>query len=710
MSFAGAIRAGRAFIELSVRDGLARPLARAQARLRAFSAAMAGTGARLVGFSAAVSVPVVSALKVFTSFSDTMLTLKSLIGGGLNFDTLRQKAKDLGATTSFTAAQVGEAMIALRRGGFNANEIMDSVLHTLNLARAGGLELGDAATIVVKSLRGLHLSTEETGRVVNVLVEAANSGATTIADFGEALKFVIGSAKNTGQSVETVASALSILANNALVGTIAGTSLNQMLLKLGTDGRKKLENLKIDVVDEATGKFRNLADIMQDVGAHAQSLPEADRLAFFKEIFDVRGGRAAVALAGMNKEFQELFGRLNNVGDVAGDVAKTMDSGLGGAMRRLLSVIQDVAISIGEALEGPLLRAASAGQKLAQRISRIIQNNQGLVRGLLFAAVAIGAVGVGLIAAGFAFSGLSSVMGVALAIVGLFKASLLLLLTPLGLAATAIAAVVIWSGAGSEALDFLAKSFSDLKAMAMPAIEGIKNALLSGDLKLAGQILWKTLEILWVGGTNKLLNVWTEFKFGLLKAFDEAMTGITIMVNGMIKGIAGPLQSLLKTAGLGAIADKIGALVTAADIGTQITADALGSRKQGLDLLAQQEIDARASSLEKLNAELAELNEQAEAGRFREEGSLTQDLIDAALREAEKLQPAEAESLRKAEAAKGLLTGDATTGIQGSFSAAAISRFGLGTSPAKKMAADIGSIAESSERTAVNTEEWGTFS
>ncbi len=124
MPSAGSIRAGRAFVELFVNDSrLVRGLRGAQRRIKAFGRKISQLGRKLAGLGAAFAVPITLATRVFAGFDDQMRAVQAVLGAtGEEFDRLNEKAKLLGRTTSYTAAQVGGAMLELARAGFDASQ------------------------------------------------------------------------------------------------------------------------------------------------------------------------------------------------------------------------------------------------------------------------------------------------------------------------------------------------------------------------------------------------------------------------------------------------------------------------------------------------------------------------------------------------------------------------------------------------------------
>ena len=195
---------------------------------KSFLAAGAGVAAVVGGVALAV--------RSFAQFESSMLRVKAVTGASEEaFLAMSEQAKNLGATTAFTAQQAAEGMGFLGQAGFTTNEIMSAMPSVLNLAAAGQLELADAADITAAVLRGFGKSATEAGNVADILATAAASSNTSVQEMGEGFKFVGPVASAMGISIEETAAAMAKLSDAGLKGSLAGTGLRQALVKLGPD-------------------------------------------------------------------------------------------------------------------------------------------------------------------------------------------------------------------------------------------------------------------------------------------------------------------------------------------------------------------------------------------------------------------------------------------------------------------------------------------
>ena len=230
---------------------------------------------------------------IFIDFSDAMGVVRGVTGAtATEFEVLTAKARELGATTRFTAVETAEGMTALARAGLNAAEILAVVSDQLLLARVGNLELGEAADIATNVLLGFGLETKDLSGVIDDLAFSANRSNTTVQQLGQAFKFVAPLASAAGINVQETAAALSVLAQQGLRADIAGTGVARILARLEAPSsklRKVFKALKIDIdtIRPSAVGFRTALENLRGSGLSAGAVIE---------LLGDRAGRTAVAL------------------------------------------------------------------------------------------------------------------------------------------------------------------------------------------------------------------------------------------------------------------------------------------------------------------------------------------------------------------------------------------------------------------------------
>ncbi|HOQ06143.1 MAG TPA: phage tail tape measure protein [Anaerohalosphaeraceae bacterium] len=549
---AGAIRAGRAYVELFADNSrFVAGLRAAESQLRAFGSKIQGIGAAMAAFGSAALAPFAVSTGIYKGFEDVMLAVQATSGATAEeYERLTEKAKSLGMTTSFTAQQVASGMLNLARAGFSVKEIDNSIDSILNLARATGTDLSEATDIAASTLRSFGMEASEMQRIADVLTATANRSAQTLSDLGEAMKYAAPTALDFGLTVEDVAKALGTLANFGIKGSMAGTAFRNIMLRM-SDPKiiKKLKELGV-VVKDSSGGFRNLADIMRDLGAATKDMGDVERLSILNELFGVRAIGAGAKLT--TAQFDELIEAIDNAAGTAAKTAKVMDSGLGGALRRMFSAFEGIAVAIGRAISKPLSIAADVIAAISKRIIELVDEHRVLVAVSGAAAAAIVATGMALVGLGIAFKvaafALGTVRVLITALLLPFKALSVvfaMLASPIGLTVAALGgltgALLYTSGAGGKAISFLSSKFSDLKSAAIEAWEGIAAAYAKGDLGLAMRIAWLTIKMEFEEGINEIRKKWVDFRFWFAEiaydAFYGALAAWEIVQHGIVVGM-----------------------------------------------------------------------------------------------------------------------------------------------------------------------------
>jgi TP901 family phage tail tape measure protein len=317
------------------------------------SATKAGRGLSSVLLALGGITLFVGAARTLVEFEQALAGVQAVIQPTAEeFQALSDIARDLGATTVFSATQAAAGIEFLGRAGFTANEALGAIEGTLNLAAAGGLELARAADIASNVLSAFNLEAAESGRVADVLALTAQSANTNVEQLGEAFRFVGPIAAAFGISIEDSAAALGVLGNAGLQASTAGTGLRRILSTLGSPTKKLNDllnklGLTFDQVNPATN---DLTDIMELFAG--TSLSAADAL----EVFGDRGAPAILAVTSQSDALRELNDALLLAEGTAARTAETLTDTLGGALKELRSAFEELILQFGDAGLGASLR------------------------------------------------------------------------------------------------------------------------------------------------------------------------------------------------------------------------------------------------------------------------------------------------------------------------------------------------------------------
>jgi len=297
----------------------------------------------LAGLGAGIALGDVT--KTFADFDDKMREVSAVSRAvPADIERLTAVAKEMGATTRFSASEAADGLKFLSMAGLDASQSIEALPGTLNLAAAANLELGEAADIVTNALSGMQLPVSELPRVSDAMAYASTRANTSVRELGEAFKIAGPAAKGSGQSLEEVTAVLGGLANNGIKGGEAGNAVKRMLLALQNPTKKArdaLERLNVQTLDSA-GNFRGIIPVMRDLGKANLSLADSSK------IFGLYSATAGVAAAGASKQIAQLNVELQDAGGTTDRMAKLMEAGLGGAIRSLKSAWEGLKITIGD--------------------------------------------------------------------------------------------------------------------------------------------------------------------------------------------------------------------------------------------------------------------------------------------------------------------------------------------------------------------------
>lgn len=316
-----------------------------------------------------------TAIKMSGDFESSMNRVKAVSGAsGDEMEQLKEQAKELGATTQFSASQAADAMGFLAMAGFKTNEIMTALPGVLNLAAAGNLELADAADIASNILSGYGLKVEEIGRLNDVLAKTFTSANVDMRMLGESFKYVGPVASSAGIQFEEAAAAIGLLGNAGIQGSEAGTALRGAisgLLKPSNEAAETMKRLGVS----ATDSKGQLLPLHQIIGQLEKS---GAKTADMMTIFGLEAGPAMQALVSQGSgALSGLTKELENSGGTAEEVAKTQMEGFNGQLNELKSAFEGLMISIGES--GLLEWATKFVKVLTDLTSRANETDSGML-------------------------------------------------------------------------------------------------------------------------------------------------------------------------------------------------------------------------------------------------------------------------------------------------------------------------------------------
>lgn len=274
---------------------------------------------------------------------------------------MEDTARQYGATTVFSASEAAEALKYMSLAGWDAQQSTDALGGVLNLAAASSMGLGEASDMVTDYLSAFGMEANKSTYFADMLAYAQSNSNTTAAQLGEAYKNSAANMHAAGQDVETTTSLLEAMANQGRKGSEAGTTLGAMMRDITAkmdDGAIKIGETSIAVQD-ASGNFRDMTDILTEVGEATEGMGSAQRAAALSSVFtdDSIKGVNMVLAEGMDKVagYEEA---LRSATGASEDMAETMNDNLSGDMANMNSVYEEMQLQAFEAMEGPLREGA----------------------------------------------------------------------------------------------------------------------------------------------------------------------------------------------------------------------------------------------------------------------------------------------------------------------------------------------------------------
>lgn len=342
--------------------------------MKAATVAITGTAAALGGVAAA-------AIKVGSDFESQMSRVKAISGAtGEEFEQLKAQAMQLGADTSFSASQAAEGMENLAAAGFTTSEIMNAIPGLLNLAAASGEDLASSSDIAASTLRGFGLAASDAAHVADVLAANANRTNSSVADTGEAMKYIAPLARAAGLSLEETAAAIGIMANAGVNGSQAGTSLRGALSRLSKptdDMAAAMDELGISFYD-SNGKMKSLTEQVGMLRQATEGMTDEQKNNYLVTLYGQE------ALSGMLALINEGEGSLGELTEAyrscdgeAQKAAETMQDNLSGALEQLSGSAETLGLAFYNSVANNLKNAANTATESINNITDSF-NNGGL--------------------------------------------------------------------------------------------------------------------------------------------------------------------------------------------------------------------------------------------------------------------------------------------------------------------------------------------
>lgn len=304
----------------------------------------------------------------------TMLIDKTTAKGQKAFETLENAARECGASTAFSATEAAEALNYLALAGYDVDKAATALPTVLKLAGAGAMDLAAASDMVTDSMSALGIEATEANltQFSDQLAQTASKANTSVAQLGEAILTVGGTAKGLAGGTTELNTALGILADNGLKGAEGGTHLRNIILSLQNPTDKaaaSLQSLGVDVYD-AQGNMRGLNDVFKDLQGAMAGMDNASKDSILSTLFNKTDLTAANAmLSNCTDRFDELSAAVENSTEACENMYAIQLDNLNGDIDILKSGLSDLGISIYQDLNGPLREMTQLATSMVGELS-----------------------------------------------------------------------------------------------------------------------------------------------------------------------------------------------------------------------------------------------------------------------------------------------------------------------------------------------------
>ena len=540
-------------------------------KLKTVGSAIEGVGQKLMPVTAAVGGLGAAAVKVASDFDSAMSQVAAVSGAtGKDLEALRDKAREMGSKTKFSASEAAEAMNYMAMAGWKTNDMLSGIEGIMNLAAASGEDLATTSDIVTDALTALGLSAEDSGHFADILAAASSNANTNVSMMGETFKYCAPVAGALGFSAEDTAEAIGLMANAGIKSSQAGTAMRSMMTNL--TGEVKFTGAAFGELTVQTtntdGSMRSLGDILADCRAAFSQMSESEKAANAEALV----GKNAMSgfLAVMNAapgDIEKLNSAINNCDGTAEKMAATMQDNLAGQITILKSQLEELAISIGEILMPYIRQIVGWIQGLVDWLNSLDEGTKKIIVTVALVAAALGPV---LIVIGKVVGAIGTIMtvvpqiaGAISSVIGFVSGTVIPAVSavvaaigwvPLAIAAVVAILVVLYNKCEwfREAVNAIWKQIKEFFVSAWEVIcsfftETIPNAWNSLVSFFQGIPAWWSG--LWQSVGDFFSNIWTNMMN------NPVLTGIVDMIRSLWENLSTTLQGIwngIKTAASGA--------------------------------------------------------------------------------------------------------------------------------------------------------------
>ena len=482
------------------------------------NAAIAQTKSQLtgtIGAIAAVGTAIYAGpVKKAAEFQEQMSGVKAISGATTEeIAQLSNKAKEMGASTKFTATEAGQAMEYMAMAGWKTEDMLGGIEGIMNLAAASGEDLASVSDIVTDALTAFGLSASDAGHFSDVLAQASSNANTNVGMMGSTFQKVAPVAGALGYSVEDMSLGIGLMANASIKAEVAGTSLKTALANMAkpTDAQAAaMEKYGISLTN-ADGSMKSFGDVVKNLRSSLGGLSEAEQVAAATTIFGKESFAGMLAIVNASEaDFNKLTDAVYNCDGAAKQMAETKLDNLNGSITLAQSAFDALQVELGELLL----------PTLAEQVLQVIINDvvPGIVSFIQAAAPTIMSI----------IQSIVDFVGAVIPIIADFIAGLMPIISEL------------ISFLQTYVLPIISELFSFITSTVLPAISAAIQAILP--------VVTNVLSVLLPAIQTALTTIWNivaPIVQGILQVVQAVMPVILSVVQSVIGSVQGIIQNLM---------------------------------------------------------------------------------------------------------------------------------------------------------------------
>lgn len=508
------------------------------------------------------------------NFETSLSKVQALSGATSDeMQTLESKARDLGASTTFTASQVADAFGYMALAGWDTQQSIEGIPGVLALAQAGSMDLAAASDLLTDYLSAFSLQASDASMMADVLAYAQGHANTNTEQLGEAFKNCAANCNAAGMDVQTTTAFISELSNQGLKGSEAGTALNAVMRDMTArmkDGAIAVGDTSVQVMD-ASGNYRDMADIVADVESATAGMGDAEKASALQATFtaDSIKGLNLILNAGSG-ELCSFRDQLYQSGNAAQDMANVMTDNLGGDLSEMGSAFEEVGLKVYDRFQQPLRDAVQfITGSVVPGITWLVENFDSIAPVLAIAAVAMGSFA--------AVANIAPTISAVTSAISALSGGMAFLASPIGIAAVAVAGVAaalvyLWNtndgfrDAVTSAWNTISGAVTSAWIAIQPTLQILADFLVNGVLPavqflvdgfglgfasiLEAGAAWAAGILQTVQGCLQLIQGVVEAVLGVIVGiftgnFDMAKQGAANALNGLLSIATGMMNSVL---------------------------------------------------------------------------------------------------------------------------------------------------------------------